>query len=94
MPSLAAPAPFRVVKDTRANDPAAMLTDILEMARCRRAEPEAVVIALADALAITAAQLDRHGAHVAIRERLESFTERVVETYQRRTLDYARSLRA
>jgi hypothetical protein len=78
-------APFRVVKDARPDNVPGMVGDILEMARCRHADPDAIITAMADVFGMMAAQLDRDSGYCPWRDRMAAFEARAYETYLRRS---------
>ena len=68
-----------------ARDVAAVVGEILALAQRRNCDSAVLCMAMADVLGITAAQLDQMGHVMPLRERLQSFGDRVAETHQRRS---------
>lgn len=61
--------------------------DILAYAKRHELAPEILVLALADAIAITGGVMDRQRlSHVALEQRLESLVTRIRQTHRRVTL--------
>jgi hypothetical protein len=65
---------------------------ILTHAQRHDLDTEAVVLALAETLGLTAAVLDRQVGHLPFKTRMESFTERAKAVYERTTSAQARIL--